>query len=370
MSEGVPADKIVEIIIDPLPVEGEVIADKNGATLAILLLPGGKILHNDSGLREALMLLPRESAYCQRLGYPFTGDGLHLSIKRLCQAGFNNNSTKANHGILMGDLTVGFDVDDDVTHTLKLIKFTVDKYMKPAELHTNGFTVIDAFFSPEEVQSIAAAIDDADSSSRSFRRTNDLFAIRQFLKEIPGVQSLIFTAKFKALVGQLFGEEYFVVKSIYFDKPEQSNWFVAWHQDLTISVDRKVFLPGFGPWTVKGDQFAVQPPLEILQGMYTIRIHLDDTDEENGALRVIPGSHRHGIQRKLSDANHHHEEICRVAGGGIMIMRPLLQHASNRSTGGKRRRVIHIEFSDAQLPAEMEWAERICLSANERRISS
>jgi ectoine hydroxylase-related dioxygenase (phytanoyl-CoA dioxygenase family) len=82
-----------------------------------------------------------------------------------------------------------------------------------------------------------------------------------------------------------------VVKSIYFDKPETSNWYVAYHQDLTISVDKKLELPDFGPWTTKQNQFAVQPPLNILENIYTIRIHLDDTDENNGALKVVPKSH-------------------------------------------------------------------------------
>ena len=44
---------------------------------------------------------------------------------------------------------------------------------------------------------------------------------------------------------------------------------------------------GYGPWTVKQNQYAVQPPLDILENNFTIRIHLDDTDENNGALRVI-----------------------------------------------------------------------------------
>ena len=35
----------------------------------------------------------------------------------------------------------------------------------------------------------------------------------------------------------------------------------------------------------------VQPPVEILSGMLSIRVHLDETPESNGALRVIPGSH-------------------------------------------------------------------------------
>lgn len=155
------------------------------------------------------------------------------------------------------------------------------------------------------------------------------------------------------------GGDYFVVKSIYFDKPERSNWFVAWHQDLTISVDKKTDIRGYGPWTIKLNQFAVQPPLDILQDNFTIRIHLDDTDKGNGALKVIAGSHLKGVWR--TDEFNSDMKIatgCNVRAGGMMIMRPLLMHASNRTTNNKRRRVIHIEFGKSRLPDEINWAER------------
>jgi hypothetical protein len=57
-------------------------------------------------------------------------------------------------------------------------------------------------------------------------------------------------------------------------------------QDLTITVDGKGEFPGFSAWTVKQDQFGVQPPVEVLENIFTVRIHLDDRDEGNGALRV------------------------------------------------------------------------------------
>jgi hypothetical protein len=44
--------------------------------------------------------------------------------------------------------------------------------------------------------------------------------------------------------------------------------------------------------------------------------------------------------------------------GGFMIMRPLLMHASYRTTSNKQRRVIHIEFSRQELPSEINWAEK------------
>src|ERR1700761_3824177 len=113
------------------------------------------------------------------------------------------------------------------------------------DLHKNGFAVIENVYNNSEITTLIGAIDTADTSKPTFRKTDDLFAIRQFFNEIPEIKSLIFTDKLKKVILDLFGEDYFVVKSIYFDKPVQSNWFVAWHQDLTISVDKKIELPGY-----------------------------------------------------------------------------------------------------------------------------
>ncbi|HYO22680.1 MAG TPA: phytanoyl-CoA dioxygenase family protein, partial [Flavisolibacter sp.] len=93
---------------------------------------------------------------------------------------------------------------------------------------------------------------------------------------------------------------------------------------------------------------------------FTIRIHLDDTDDNNVALRVVPKSHLKGIYRpETIDWNNETEEICNVRKGGIMIMRPLLLHASSRTTNNQKRRVIHIEFSSSNLPAPLVWSEKL-----------
>lgn len=224
----------------------------------------------------------------------------------------------------------------------------------------DGFTIIDAIYSDEEVQQILSTIEKSDKTKDTFRKSSDLFAIRQFLKEIPEAKELIYSKNLKNVVAELFGTDFFAVKSIYFDKPETSNWYVAYHQDLTISVDKKIELPGFGPWTVKQNQFAVQPPLEILKNIFTIRIHLDDTDEQNGALKVVPGSHAKNIYRpETIDWSIETETSCTVNKGGIMIMKPLLLHSSGRTTNNKKRRVIHIEFTNEELPTELNWAERL-----------
>ena len=228
------------------------------------------------------------------------------------------------------------------------------------EIINQGFTIIDNVFTDEEINDLLLTISQADTSKPTFRKTNDLFAIRQFLKEIPTSIDTVFNDKLNNIISKYFGDEYFVVKSIYFDKPENSNWFVSYHQDLTISVDKKIDLEGFGPWTTKQNQFAVQPPLNILQNNFTVRVHLDDTNEENGALRVIPTSHLKGICRpETIDWTVENETTCNVKKGGIMFMKPLLLHSSSRTTNNSKRRVLHIEFSRSSLPDNLNWAERL-----------
>lgn len=223
----------------------------------------------------------------------------------------------------------------------------------------NGFAVLNDFYSAQEVGEILLAIENTVSDRPTFRRSDDLFAIRQVLKEIPSLAGLVLNKKLKELINTAFGENYFVSKSIYFDKPGNSNWFVAYHQDLTISVRKKALVEGFGPFTKKQDQFAVQSPAAMLERNFTIRIHLDNTDESNGALRVIPASHLAGIRRMEQVDNINEELFCCVNAGGIMLMHPLLFHASGKSTGTKSRRVLHIEFSNQELPEGLQWSEKL-----------
>jgi ectoine hydroxylase-related dioxygenase (phytanoyl-CoA dioxygenase family) len=236
------------------------------------------------------------------------------------------------------------------------------------EINNEGFAIIDKVYTENEIENIISEIEKIthkNTDNSTFRKSEDLFAIRQFHIQIPESLHLIFNPNLKEIIRSNFGNDYFITKSIYFDKPEKSNWFVAYHQDLTISVDKKVQIDGFENWTTKQNQFAVQPSKEILENNFTIRIHLDKTTKDNGALKVLNKSHQNGIARieNLSFENEI-ETICEVEKGGIMIMKPLLFHASNKTTNNERRRVIHIEFSNKKLPKELEWSEKTNLNLN------
>jgi ectoine hydroxylase-related dioxygenase (phytanoyl-CoA dioxygenase family) len=230
------------------------------------------------------------------------------------------------------------------------------------EINSEGFAIIEAIYSDSEVEKIISEIENvtqATTDNATFRKSDDLFAIRQFHKEIPETLPYVFNHNLLEFIKTNFGQNYFITKTIYFDKPEKSNWFVSYHQDLTISVNKKIVVKHFENWTVKLNQFAVQPPKEILENNFTVRIHLDRTTKDNGALKVLNASHKKGISRVENiNFNEEIETICEVEKGGIMIMKPLLFHASNKTTNNERRRVIHIEFSNQILPNELEWSEK------------
>jgi ectoine hydroxylase-related dioxygenase (phytanoyl-CoA dioxygenase family) len=226
------------------------------------------------------------------------------------------------------------------------------------ELENNGYSVLSDLYSDSEISRILACIENDEQDGNSFMKTKDLFAIRQLIKNVPELTNLLFNAKLTELISDLSESEYFLTKAIYFDKPSESNWFVAYHQDLSISVDKKADLENYSNWTFKKGQYGVQPPIEILQDTITIRIHLDKTDKNNGALKVIPKSHSKGIIRADSkDWQIENEFICEVEKGGAMLMKPLTLHASNRTTNGKKRRVIHLEFNKHNLTKPLTWLE-------------
>jgi len=229
-----------------------------------------------------------------------------------------------------------------------------------SELATAGHATLPALYTAAEVAALLRCIEAAPVAGPNFRRSQDVFAIRNLLGEVPTLWPLLATPALRGLLGELFPTGCHLTKAIYFDKPAGSNWLVAWHQDLMINVDRHATdLPGFGPWTAKAGWVAVQPPAEVLENTVTIRLHLDDCDATNGALKVVPGSHLGGVVPAETIATHTAAAtVCAVPAGGVMLMKPLLLHASGRSTSSQSRRVVHLEFSAAELPSGLAWRER------------
>jgi ectoine hydroxylase-related dioxygenase (phytanoyl-CoA dioxygenase family) len=179
------------------------------------------------------------------------------------------------------------------------------------------------------------------------------------LLDFPEMVGLSRADAVRSLVEPVLGSTARVVRGILFDKTGEANWKVPWHQDVTIAVERRVDVAGYGPWSVKAGVLHVQPPREVLEKMLSVRIHLDDCPEENGALKVIAGSHLGGklpaaeVEAMVANGS---ADVCAMKAGGVLLMRPLLLHASSAASVPRHRRVIHFDFAAGELPGGMGWA--------------
>ena len=148
------------------------------------------------------------------------------------------------------------------------------------------------------------------------------------------------------------------VQCILFEKSSSKNWLVTLHQDLSIPVARRVPSLGCRGWSEKEGEVFVQPPVEVLSELTAVRLHLDDCDEGNGALRVIPGSHllgRLSSREMLETRDRLHERAVPVSRRAALVMKPLLMHASSKSTSDHPRRVLHFVFGPRKLPEGLDW---------------
>jgi ectoine hydroxylase-related dioxygenase (phytanoyl-CoA dioxygenase family) len=190
--------------------------------------------------------------------------------------------------------------------------------------------------------------------------TESSYAQRNLLA-LPIVRELAASGPVRALAEAVLGRDCVAVKGTFFNKTEESNWKVPWHQDLTIMVRERKEVAGFGPWTIKEGIVHVQPNAEVLGRILAIRLHLDASNADNGPLRVVPGSHRLGRLSPEQILSYPKEEgvVCTVPRGGALLMRPLLLHASSACTTLKPRRVVHLEYAASELLGGLEWFDRV-----------
>lgn len=217
---------------------------------------------------------------------------------------------------------------------------------------SQGYVIVPQLINPYLIKELGTAIDKiiTDKSKHG---------IRNLATKVSEVKVLANSDLIKNLLQNHCGSKNInLIKATYFNKNINHNWMVGWHQDKTIAVQEKCKYPGFVNWTIKEEKFHVQPPLEILQNIITIRIHLTDANQSNGALKVIPQSHKLGILdlEQIKEFKTNCQIVtCNLQAGDALIMSPLLLHSSSRSRSEQNRQVIHLEYSSANLPKKLRW---------------
>lgn len=182
--------------------------------------------------------------------------------------------------------------------------------------------------------------------------------MRHALKH-PAVLALARDPRLRAVAKEVLGYNPFPFRATLFDKAPVSNWLVVWHQDTALPLRERREIPEWGPWSVKDGVIYAHAPAIALARVVALRMHLDDSTHENGPLRVLPGTHTLGV---LNDDALHDLSIqvtavdCLAARGGVLVMRPLIVHASSKSRSAKPRRVLHIEYATASVVDRLELA--------------
>jgi Phytanoyl-CoA dioxygenase (PhyH) len=228
------------------------------------------------------------------------------------------------------------------------------------QFRERGFALFPRLLDEGEVDRLRRAIE-AIPDCDAVRRKRNVYGVRNLLDLSPDVCRLARLPEIRRLVTPILGEQAFAARAIFFDKVPGANWALGWHQDSVIAVAEKAEVPGFLAWGQKAGVWQVQPPPAILAAMVAVRVHLDDCHADNGPLRVLPGSHRHGwLDNEIGRWKRDVEPVsCLTDAGGAVAMCPLILHASSKAESPSHRRVIHIEFAGEDLPGGLQWHRRI-----------
>ena len=216
-----------------------------------------------------------------------------------------------------------------------------------ASFDAEGFVVLPQLLSPTELERVAAAMAErVDVGARDLLEADWCADLARRVQADPRVRDAL-------------PRTHVTVQCTAFEKSTQRNWLVPVHQDLSIPVAARVDHAALTGWSNKDGTWFVQPPVEVLEQLVALRLHVDDCGLDDGPLNVVAGSHRHGRLddvRAIALRDAHGTSACPVPRGGAMLMRPLLLHASSKATCTSRRRVLHFLFGPPRLPHGLAWA--------------
>lgn len=218
--------------------------------------------------------------------------------------------------------------------------------MSLAAFERDGYAIAESVIADDECDALRASVQPL-AASAGRRDLLDLAACRQLAQRLRASDRL----------RDVLPRAWVAVQCTLFAKGMGRNWLVPPHQDLSIPVQDRVQTPQCTGWSFKSGDLFVQPPTNVLEQLVAIRLQLDPHAEFTGPLHVLPGSHRRG--RLASDSDLREGRAmwpCVVGKGGVVLMRPLLVHASSKARIDAPRRVLHFLFGPPRLPHGLCWA--------------
>jgi ectoine hydroxylase-related dioxygenase (phytanoyl-CoA dioxygenase family) len=149
------------------------------------------------------------------------------------------------------------------------------------------------------------------------------------------------------------------VRVVAFNKSEEHNWTLPWHQDRVVALKERAAIDGFANWTCKAGTWHAEPSIQLLQTMMFARVHIDPATVENACLRLALGTHALGkVASAEADAiaAGAPNEACEADRGDVLFAKALLLHRSGPSQTSASRRAIRIDYCNQALPAPLAWA--------------
>jgi ectoine hydroxylase-related dioxygenase (phytanoyl-CoA dioxygenase family) len=216
------------------------------------------------------------------------------------------------------------------------------------DFRVNGFVIIPQVFSSLECDRIADKLNYLGK---------DLAGTRNLISQT-WCQELAISILQNQILSTLIASDLVAVQCSYFQKSPTRNWLVPLHQDLSIPVAKRVEDPILSGWSEKEGTLYVQPPVEFLEQLTAVRLHIDRCEINDGPLRLVPGTHLSGKLDRVETLNlsqKNHEIDCLADKGDVLVIQPLLLHSSSKSRGNGLRRVLHFLFAPRDLPCGLEW---------------
>jgi ectoine hydroxylase-related dioxygenase (phytanoyl-CoA dioxygenase family) len=205
------------------------------------------------------------------------------------------------------------------------------------ELAETGFTVLEDYMGAPMLEQMRGRVDEllaqeGASAGSEFKTEEGARRLANLVDKGEIFQEAISRPEMLALVESVLGEG-FKLSSVNMRSADPNSATVQpFHVDMGLLPDTKGYAVCNCVWM------------------------LDDFTVENGALRVIPGSHRWGIkpQEELADpyAEHVQEELVTGRAGTVVVMNAHTWHGGTANRTDQERRALHTFFCRHDIPQQ------------------
>ena len=115
-----------------------------------------------------------------------------------------------------------------------------------AELDANGYAILPRVFSDAAVNHIVQGLEKAfqDDVGGSTMRSADgsVYGARNLLQLWPALRTLWTQPPLPQILAAVLGDNFGLVRVLFFDKPPEQSWALPWHKDFAIAVKNNRFI--------------------------------------------------------------------------------------------------------------------------------